>query len=233
MKNFFNILRKKPSYWEQGSRTVYPELKAIFIHIPKTAGTSIHHSLDEMAAERMVSSDFDKLGKKLQHLDLSKHVKAADLMPVVGQARWDGCFSFTFVRNPWDLMVSSYEWWCQKAYKFKYLKEKAKEVSAFPSFTDYILSDYGQYMINEFAGNMTDWYCVDEVQVVDFVGKVENIDSDWAVICNALDVDVEKYRLPFANKSVRKPYQDYYTNETRQIIGDRFAPTIEQFEYVF
>ena len=58
----------------------------IFIHINKTGGTSIERAL----------------GGKFQHKTARE--KIAEL----GEAVWQAKFTFAFVRNPWDKMVSQY-----------------------------------------------------------------------------------------------------------------------------
>jgi Sulfotransferase family len=78
-----------------------PFLKYAFIHIPKCAGSSIHRALGNLHAQRSLP-----VGKPRYH----KHAKATKVREVLGPA-WDECFKFAFIRNPWDLMVSSYHWW--------------------------------------------------------------------------------------------------------------------------
>jgi GR25 family glycosyltransferase involved in LPS biosynthesis len=65
--------------------------KCIFIHIPRTGGTSIEKALTE--------ADWWKVEKKTKHLDWKT---AKNLY----KDNWEGYFKFTVVRNPWDWMVS-------------------------------------------------------------------------------------------------------------------------------
>ncbi len=76
-----------------------------------------------------------------------------------------------------------------------------------------------------------DWLCdSDGKLLVDFVGKVENLDEDFTYICRKIGID---RRLEHRNKSERGDYRDYYDDETRQIVADVFARSIEAFGYKF
>ena len=67
--------------------------KCIFIHIPKTGGTSIENAL---------------LGGKKQPTRI-KHKRAKDYLKQYPK-EWKQYFKFTVIRNPWDWMVSWYYW---------------------------------------------------------------------------------------------------------------------------
>ena len=69
---------------------------------------------------------------------------------------WDKSFKFTSVRNPWDLMVSSYHWWLQNGNQFPRLRQMYADISIM-SFKEYMKSPYGNSMINECVGNVEDW----------------------------------------------------------------------------
>src|SRR5947208_3465937 len=60
--------------------------RCIFIHIPKTAGSSIALSL---------------FGEQLEHITYRDY-------QIANPRKFDRYFKFAFVRNPWDRVVSSY-----------------------------------------------------------------------------------------------------------------------------
>ena len=71
---------------------VHDDKQLLFLHIPKTAGTSVLHWLD---------SKFEKAG-----LGYNKHIhKDLDYM---NKFVTKPCKSFTIIRNPWDRIVSAY-----------------------------------------------------------------------------------------------------------------------------
>jgi hypothetical protein len=69
------------------------ESKAIFIHIPRTGGTSVELAL---------------IGKNWWQVDrTTKHLTCRQARQVYAEY-WDNYFKFSIVRNPWDWLVSLY-----------------------------------------------------------------------------------------------------------------------------
>ena len=82
---------------------IYDKYKCIHIHIPKTAGTSITKALH---------------GKDFVLFDTNKkiwrqHATALETREHYGKEKWDSYFKFSIVRNPFDRLVSAYNWLCQ------------------------------------------------------------------------------------------------------------------------
>jgi len=206
-------------------KNILYDYKCIYIHIPKTGGTSINNALHNLPKKNRLE-DFNPV-----RLNYSKHASALEMKHAVGDEIWEEYFTFAFVRNPWDIMVSSYNWWLQKAPKWKHLHHDVKNIEHLGSFERFMHSKYGRKMINEFKGNMFNWLSENDEVIVDFVGKFENIQEDWNRICERLCV--EPYKLPYLNQTERKHYKEYYTQETKQIVHERFKKIIEIYDYEF
>ena len=75
-------------------------------------------------------------------------------------------------------------------------------------------------------------FLVDErgQQIVDFVGRFENLGGDFAEICNKLQIN---QRLPHVNRSRHAAYRDYYTDRTMHLVKEAFAADIDFFDYGF
>jgi hypothetical protein len=199
-----------------------PSLKYVFIHIPKCAGSSIHRALGVLHAQRSLP-----VGKPKYH----KHTKAAKVREVLGPV-WNECFKFAFIRNPWDLMVSSYHWWLIYAEIFPALHDDIARIREMGSFSVFIRSEFGRSMLNEHrGGDLTEWISDGDEIIVDFVGRYENLNEDWSKVCQALQVPV----LPLGqeNQVVRQDYRVFYDDESRELVANRFARTIELFGYLF
>ena len=67
--------------------------------------------------------------------------------------------------------------------------------------------------------------------LVDFIGKFENLESDYDYICEKLNI--KDHKLPHKNKSKRKNYREYYNDSTKQIIADWYKKDIDYFNYKF
>lgn len=199
--------------------------KYIFIHIPKTAGTSVRSALK--------TADFPHKSEGTRWI-YHKHTPALTIKRNISNSIWDSHFKFAFVRNPWDLMVSSYHWWLRKGKLFdKSTAQKATQVEQCSDFKEFLLSDFGSTHINEFeAKDLSHWLCDENGEIiVDFVGKVENLERDLEYVFNQLGTSCPKLKV--RNASQRDIYQKYYDRETKENIENRFKWTIETFNYEF
>ncbi|MCP3890269.1 MAG: sulfotransferase family protein, partial [Desulfobulbaceae bacterium] len=71
----------------------------------------------------------------------------------------------------------------------------------------------------------------DGKQLVDDIGKLENLQEDFDLFCQKVGIRVA---LPHKNKSRKKhDYKKYYDNKTRDIVARRFRRDIETFGYTF
>src|SRR5882724_7775498 len=69
--------------------------RCILVHIERTGGTSVELTL----------TGLDWWERKTQD---QKHLTARASIERYGEEIWKRYFTFSFVRNPWDLVVSSY-----------------------------------------------------------------------------------------------------------------------------
>lgn len=67
--------------------------------------------------------------------------------------------------------------------------------------------------------------------LVELVGKVERIQLDFDRVCDK--VGISRRILGVRNKSIHKPYTEYYDSQTRQIIQEVFSEDIKLFNYTF
>ena len=97
---------------------ISPARKFIFVHIPKTGGTSLALALEARAhRDDILIGDTPKAIKRKGRIKtlgakgrLWKHSTLADLDGALPLSELDEMFVFTLVRNPWDRMVSYYHW---------------------------------------------------------------------------------------------------------------------------
>jgi hypothetical protein len=190
--------------------------RCIFVHIQKTGGASIE--------ELLRSHDPDIQENSFQG---RRHMSAAELRTLVAPDVWNAYFKFAFVRNPWDRLVSWYHMCVQTptANAFaRYIKDNA------PTFDDF-LKKTTTGMAERTTRNQLD-YVTDEHGeiIVDFVGRYERLGDDFARIEDRLGFRAE---LPHVNRSAHEDYRKYYTDETRDIVSQRFAKDIRHFGYAF
>ena len=204
--------------------------KFIYVHIPKTGG----HSIDKYFMSRNLVDD------KLWHCT------ARQLHDHLGADKWSEYTSFTVVRNPWDRMVSEFCWqsgtgdkqiatpWGNKTATFKEFLLMVKD-----SPTDH-------HNLNQVCQFDT-WYRRQEVKdghlntqasfvlspsgekLVQHIIRLEQLSEEFLQILSKLNLPIEP--LPHLNKSSRTKYQDYYDQESIDIVATRFKDDIELFNY--
>lgn len=202
-KLLYRLLHIKPTPLRQGRNGPF-----IFIHINKTAGTSI--------------------GKAIG-LPAKDHLTAREVIAKIGQDRWNSAFKFTLVRNPWDRVVSHYE--------YRRKKNKTEIASRGVTFSDWVKMTYGENRNTFYYNNpksfqpQVEWLKDDGGKIaIDFVGKFESINEDFNHVKHVIGLAAE---LPHLNASPRTGYQPYYDDETRIIVARWFHEDIEAFQYTF
>jgi hypothetical protein len=73
-------------------------------------------------------------------------------------------------------------------------------------------------------------YDMDDRQLVDYVGRYETMERDFAEIMRRLNLDL---RLPHLNRTAHKDYRSYYTQDARLRVGELWALDIMNFGYSF
>jgi len=67
--------------------------------------------------------------------------------------------------------------------------------------------------------------------LMDFVGKLENLDKDWQTVCQRIRIPEQV--LPVKNVTQHVAYQDYFDTDSVELVGKYWAREIELFGYRF
>jgi hypothetical protein len=169
--------------------------KFIFIHLYKTAGTSVTNAFLPYGrfTERLFYGDgiWSKIVRRIgDKLGLNntwsktitghhKHAPVKDVIAKIGEEKFKEYFSFGFVRNPFDLLVSLYSYILQDRYHFAH--EKISKMS-FKEFVEIEISGEPitqfQFMANATGSKI----------MVDYIGKFESLDEDILKIQEQLEL---------------------------------------------
>lgn len=205
----------------------------IFVHIPKTGGTSMALALEARAMkDDIMLGDTPKAVKRRKRMKdvtaagrLWKHSTLADIEGVVTRAELAEMFCFALVRNPWDRVVSYYHWLRDQS--FDHPMVRLAQQTGFAGFLEtpalqssLMNAPYGSYL-QDGAGE-------DRAKL--FI-RLEHFAQDAEPLFDHLGFRIE---LPVENASNRAgSYEDYYTEELAQIVARICADDISRFEYRF
>lgn len=180
----------------------------VFIHIPKTAGTSITKIIGE---------------------PFQKHNTAKVVIETIGREQWEKAFKFTVVRNPFDKVHS----W----YKFRIMHNQSNMKKKPISFKDWVACTYGEskdpyyyYRALNFEPQV-EWLKNEKGEIeMDQIVRFENLATEFNEVAEIVGIDSQ---LPHINKTAKTNYRDFYDDETRLIIEKAHQEDLETFGYKF
>lgn len=205
----------------------------VFIHIPKTAGTSLALALESRAMkDDIMLGDTPKARRRRHRVKgmptrgrLWKHSTLADIEGLVDQDVLNGLYAFTLVRNPWDRVVSYYHWLREQQFN-----HSSVTLAQTQNFADFVTQPQIRASFrNTPAGHYMRGS--DGVEHCDAFIRIEKFEQDAAGLVDHLGFDL---KLEISNTSDRKPdFRAYYTDKTAEAIAECCAADIQRFGYVF
>jgi len=201
--------------------------KFIFVHIPKSAGSSMTKAL-----KRLPGNNSDLTNHKTKHETLAEFFQeAGKRCPPPADTKevaWQSYFKFGFVRNPWDRIASLYAY-LQEAQP----RPEIKSINSFAQFLEEF--DAGEKWIAKLRSMRPQHeFFLDESgkMAADFIGCHEMLGEDFNQLQKHFGISLS---LPHANKSSNseRDYRSNYSDKLVEIVGRRFAADISYFGYQF
>jgi len=195
----------------------------LFIHIPKTAGTSII---------KMFNMD-----EKEGHISCNQYEESNKIL-------YDNAYKFAIVRNPWDKFVSCYEYAKMKKSYWHSINGDSiygkhidyDLVTKYDNFNDFIkyLSDIEEPILPLKSVNWTyqyQWICDNKFNIkIDTVYRYEHLNYMIKDLNNKFNYNLE---LPHINKSKDKDYKTYYNDNSIHFVNKIYKKDIDLFNYKF
>ena len=194
---------------------VSPKYKFVFIANPKSGSSAIQSVLENIDDKKIIIGK--AVPKNLNDFLSSKHTSSLELQN--NHPEYKNYFKFAFVRNPWSRVLS----W----YLFLRTSKLPKRNTSNISFKEFVNNKWRQETV--WANEELLQYRF--TQNCDFIGRLENIQEDFNVICDKIGISSQK--LPHINETNHKHYTEYYDDETRQIVAKALEKEIKYFNYKF
>ena len=196
----------------------------IFVHVQKTAGSSLRDLLSPHA----LKPDHGRLNRVLSDLSLQRDWRRrffrthANLRTAEARLPPEIYRDFRkvgFVRNPWERLLSWYGYVqntpghadCRAGEPFE---DFARRFIAKPRRSQW-------WMIRDASGAMG----------LDFVGRFENLKDDTAAMCRLLDIPLTA--IPHHKRLITKDYRSAYSDRLAEQVSAAWRAEIDHFGYRF
>lgn len=193
--------------------SVYHKWGVVFVQIPKNASAAVH---------RILENPTDRYHDHRTYIDL-----LSDHDPELIESY----YSFATVRNPYDRFVSAWEFERQNGREMSF-EDTIKEFTRRGPFF-YTNEDVFWWPQHRFIA-------IRKAILVDKVMRYENLDADWGEVHKIItDKLAPNFSWPSANLKEEntsllrggRPWQDYYTPETKEAVYRLYQKDFELFEY--
>jgi hypothetical protein len=208
----------------------------LFVHIAKTGGTSVRAALqgrrwgDPWYWPMFLCSRLSHLSGHTIATKLPRHAKVVAAKELLPKAYFDDLFKFAFVRNPWDLQVSSFH---------HIRRERPQYLGGHDDFSAFLRWKLDperpyQFHVDTSIELQTD-YLIDlrgEI-VVDFIGRYERLHDDFDHACRLIGLTGAELPHRRRAKDRAPDYRGYYDDATAALVAKHFRRDIELLGYDF
>ncbi len=187
--------------------------KVIFLHVPKTGGTTIKRIFDI----QLLHDSNPATNPSPQHLTCKM------LREYIGNKKYSDYYKFVFVRNPWARILSSYFW--------RQTLPKKRPILPFNEFINNVEQVVGrqQYYDQEFGDHFIPQ--VEYTSDVDDIFRFEDFANGIEKIASRLGVTIVK--IPPKKPKYYDNYWEYYNDYTRKVVARVYRNEIHEFGYFF
>lgn len=149
----------------------------------------------------------------------------------LGEKMFWRAYKFTFVRNPWDRMVSIYYHFHMEEGKFAETIEREMDDGARESYDP--KEHPTKFMQPLFITPQADWLLVDGENVMDFVGRFEDYENGFRHVCDTVGIPFDLPKKNINQERKQRDYRQFYTDEAARLVGEWFKADVDAFGYTF
>ena len=206
-------------------------LKFIFLHVPKTAGTSVTTWLGEYTGWNDIELGGTDYGEQIQviycsRFKLSKHSPASQIRRIVGPDIWNAYYKFAIVRHPLDRLVSAFQFYREWDHPGVAAAKKCRTFDLFLK-SDYF--DKDRRNCTRATGLQSTFLETPHNEALDRICRFETLAEDMDKV--AQDLGIDPPQLSHQNPSKRGAYEAYFTPKTRSFAETLYADDFRTFGY--
>lgn len=186
--------------------------RTIFLHIPKTGGTTISMLLKLSGLQDTNPSN----------RPTPQHLTCTLLREALGE-KYDAYYKFTLVRNPWARLLSTYYWRQQLP--------KKRPVLAFEAFVEYageVVRTHGYYD-QDFGDHFIPQ--VEYTRDIDQVFRYDAFEKSVQTVASRIGLSIPG--IPPKEPKHYDDYRAFYTDKARALVASIYAEDIAEFDYAF
>lgn len=185
--------------------------KTVFIHIPKTAGTSVEAMFGFVKIKNQ--NFFKEMGVEGKHWN-AKQIKEKYA------GYFDEYFKWTIVRDPWEREVSLYN---------MMKNQRRCRGMDFKTFLNEITIPAIENGKRKVFDDQIKYFTIDDNIYVDKIVRYEHLEKGWSQVCKQINKPVKKLEhLRYLGKT---PFTEMYDEETLEIVHKLRKADIEFLKY--
>ncbi len=215
---------------------IYKEL--IYIHIPKTGGSSIRSSLNQnynliynASKKNLKEMGYTNFNENFENFQFNI-IDFKDHLPyqLIKKKKFElNKYKFTFVRNPFSRLVSLY---------FECIANKL-HLEGINTNKNISFEDFVQIITNKsywFTIPMIDFIGEENINEINFIGKFENFENDIFKLKKKINITIKHHNFNNSVKSKFKfsDYRSYYSNDKLiDKVYNYYEKDFKKFNYNF
>jgi len=207
--------------------------KCIYIHIPKNGGSYIseilskHYGFKNYYLQRPDHESFclgkdssvDKHENKI-HGTLIYYKTSPFINNIINmnEEKWNSYFIFTFIRNPYDRIVSGWNYINKYNIPFKNYLDIHYKSTSFNYW--HVFMTQSRHMI-DVNGKIN----------INYIGKIENLEDDLKIILSKIGFHTIIHQPFKKNSKSHNNYKSYYNNHILEKVNYLMKEDFENFDY--
>ena len=207
--------------------------KCIYIHIPKNGGSYIseilskHYGFKNYYLQRPDHENFclgkdysvDKHENKI-HGTLIYYKTSPFINNIINmnEEKWNSYFIFTFIRNPYDRIVSGWNYINKYNIPFKNYLDIHYKSTSFNYW--HVFMTQSRHMI-DVNGKIN----------INYIGKIENLEDDLKIILSKIGFHTIIHQPFKKNSKSHNNYKSYYNNHILEKVNYLMKEDFENFDY--